>query len=112
MPAVISVKGLRRLVNELTENVVEAVLKLSPAKEFGDFEAGGRLFLDGSFYQDADGELSFDGAVSATVPIEGVPADVDVGGSFERGWRHGGKGPMQYEYYLRFKTGPKISSDG
>ncbi len=113
MPAVISVKGIRRLIDGITDHVTETVKKLVKAladtPERGSFEVGGELKMDGKFYQEKDGEVSFDGDVGleGVVPISGVPADVgvDLSVGLEHGWRYGGKGPMQLSYYVKYKSG-------
>jgi hypothetical protein len=109
MPSVISVKGMRKLLDELTENVVESARKLSKVEGSGTFEAAGSLAVDGKFFEDVEGELSFDGSVDveATVPVSGVPADVgaEVGGGLERSWHYGGKGPMKLAFHVKYKAG-------
>ena len=109
MPSVISVKGIRKLLDELTENVVESARKLSRVEGSGEFEAGASLVIDGKFFEDVEGELSFDGSVDveATVPVSGVPADVgaEIGGGLERTWHYGGKGPMKLSFHVKYKAG-------
>jgi hypothetical protein len=109
MPSVISVKGMRKLIDELTENVVRSARKLSKVEGSGTFEAAGSLVVDGKFFEDVEGELSFDGAldVEATVPVYGAPAEVgaEIGGGLERTWHYGGKGPMKLAFHVKYKAG-------
>jgi hypothetical protein len=109
MAGMISVKGIRRLIDGITDHVVESVKKLSKIEGSGGFEVGGTLDMDGKFYEEVEGELSFEGTVGvdAVVPVSGVPADVNLeaGGGIRRGWEYGGKGPIQLRYYVKYKSG-------
>ena len=105
MPSVISVKGIRRLIDGITDHTVESAKKLSKVEGSGAFEVGGSLVMDGKFYEEVEGQISFDGEVGGVLPIDGLPVDVDIGGGIERGWQYGGKGPMKLSFYVKYKAG-------
>lgn len=95
MPNVLTVKGIRRLLDGMGDNCAEVVTKLSK-RGVTDRVVTAKLHLEGSFEEDASGELVFRGK---TTVIPNVPVGVDA--SWKKSWDREGEGDVVLDYFIK-----------
>ena len=95
MPNVLTVKGIRRLLDGMGDNCAEVVARLSRLG-VKDRVVSAKLHMEGSFEEDSKGELVFRGK---TTPLPEIPVGVD--GGWKREWNREGDGDVVLDYYIR-----------
>jgi hypothetical protein len=92
----ISVKGLRRIADGLTDQVLKTL------KHEG-VRALARLDVDADFQQEQNGEWALRGSVETIAPIGGVPAEVEADPEVERGTKHSGTGNLHITFEIEVR---------
>lgn len=87
-----SVKGIRRLIDKMTNEMERAESQGLAARLLMD--------LSGDFELDRDSDGDVSGSLSGMVPVSGVPVDADVAGGLSTTVSQGGNGTVRVTYEL------------